>query len=702
MFLLFNIMLCSTFYGLSSEKCEIGIITHIDELYAKRLIDPDHASLYKIYALVKPDKLPDELKSLNRETKICGTSVITDVLRNEHLLSPRVLNEIKSLLLPDPDDDDVLLDSDKYPIRIHFPSNFNEQHKFGYDQCLGYAEKAWEKEVDKWGFTPPPPDNGFGGNDNYDIFIRDFTYAGGYMLELSRDFGVDWYCMASCCVVSFRFDYLQETLSHEFNHSCQCATDPLEENLAAEGSASYIGIMVAYGFFAGSKSSYFMGDFQKLPYKSIDFHDSELSYEYGTSLFIDFLCEFYDSGNPEFLREIWDGCKQKGTINEPDFLDSITNLVYDYKGHTFNDTYREFALWRYFTNKNDDGKHFEDGAEWGNEVLVNIEKTVTLWNIPMVNFHPANPPAEYGANYIEFFLKDMDGGLTLDFKGHPTKSWSSDLLLFTSDLSYQKAEVVKLGNSNGFLFLPDIGTYEKMVLIISNLSDGDHDPDNYDWQSSDYTLNAKIASEPEATVITNKQFYNVGDKLGADVVVVNPTGAPLDIDLVAAVKAGDYVLYYPNFTPDINKKRIFIEANSSMTETILTINQTGEWIKDGLTFFAAILDPKTGGMIGMVNETDIGYCDPEKPTAKFTVSPETGNLDTMFIVNAEGSFDNKDNIGMLQFRWDWEDDGEWDTLYSSKVLNSHKYSTTGSKTIRLELKDTDGNTSSTTKTVVVN
>ncbi len=78
------------------------------------------------------------------------------------------------------------------------------------------------------------------------------------------------------------------------------------------------------------------------------------------------------------------------------------------------------------------------------------------------------------------------------------------------------------------------------------------------------------------------------------------------------------------------------------------------------------------------------------PTASFTVSPSSGGTSTTFNFDASGSSDNEDPVSALQVRWDWENDGIWDTNYSTSKTNAHQYSLEGGKTIKLEVKDTEG------------
>lgn len=91
----------------------------------------------------------------------------------------------------------------------------------------------------------------------------------------------------------------------------------------------------------------------------------------------------------------------------------------------------------------------------------------------------------------------------------------------------------------------------------------------------------------------------------------------------------------------------------------------------------------------------------EPPSASFTVSPASGDTTTEFSVDASGSSDPEDLASALEVRWDWEDDGTWDTAWSTNKNATHTYSSTGTYTIRLEVRDTGGGTNSTTMDVEV-
>ena len=89
------------------------------------------------------------------------------------------------------------------------------------------------------------------------------------------------------------------------------------------------------------------------------------------------------------------------------------------------------------------------------------------------------------------------------------------------------------------------------------------------------------------------------------------------------------------------------------------------------------------------------------PTASFTVSPLSGTTGTDFSFDASGCSDNQDAPSQLEVRWDWENDGIWDTDFSTRKTATHQYSIEGTKTIWLEVKDTDGLIDSTTQYIIV-
>ena len=89
------------------------------------------------------------------------------------------------------------------------------------------------------------------------------------------------------------------------------------------------------------------------------------------------------------------------------------------------------------------------------------------------------------------------------------------------------------------------------------------------------------------------------------------------------------------------------------------------------------------------------------PTATFDLFPSSAIVTTVFTADASASWDLEDAAEMLQVRWDWEDDGTWDTAWSTTRVAHHPYSVPGSYVVRMEVRDTGGLTNSTMREVEV-
>jgi len=90
-----------------------------------------------------------------------------------------------------------------------------------------------------------------------------------------------------------------------------------------------------------------------------------------------------------------------------------------------------------------------------------------------------------------------------------------------------------------------------------------------------------------------------------------------------------------------------------------------------------------------------------KPTASFFVGYEYGNLTTSFYFDADGIRDQEDYIDQLKVRWDFENDGTWDTGFAKERNITHKYPAAGEYRIRLQVIDSGGLTDTTSLMVYV-
>jgi PKD repeat protein len=90
-----------------------------------------------------------------------------------------------------------------------------------------------------------------------------------------------------------------------------------------------------------------------------------------------------------------------------------------------------------------------------------------------------------------------------------------------------------------------------------------------------------------------------------------------------------------------------------------------------------------------------------KPTAFYTVSPDSGTTLTRFDFDASGSSDPEDSPENLRVRWDWENDGIFDTEYRTLKTIQHVFPVAGSYTVVLEVIDSELYGATFTRTIEV-
>jgi PKD repeat protein len=128
----------------------------------------------------------------------------------------------------------------------------------------------------------------------------------------------------------------------------------------------------------------------------------------------------------------------------------------------------------------------------------------------------------------------------------------------------------------------------------------------------------------------------------------------------------------------------------------VTLNGTGQTIQ--VTITLKVTD--NFGLTG-TDSKQIDLVAAFPPSASFTVSPPSGNVSTVFMVDASSSFDFDDPISSLMVRWDWESDGNWDTNWTVDKVAYHTYSSPEVYAICLEVMDTGGLCSNSSRQVLV-
>lgn len=89
------------------------------------------------------------------------------------------------------------------------------------------------------------------------------------------------------------------------------------------------------------------------------------------------------------------------------------------------------------------------------------------------------------------------------------------------------------------------------------------------------------------------------------------------------------------------------------------------------------------------------------PTANFSISNYRPRINESITLDASNVEDDNDSPSILQVRWDFNNDGTWDTNWNTTKIQTTSYTARGSTTIQLEVKDSDGLISSYIDTINV-
>ena len=88
-----------------------------------------------------------------------------------------------------------------------------------------------------------------------------------------------------------------------------------------------------------------------------------------------------------------------------------------------------------------------------------------------------------------------------------------------------------------------------------------------------------------------------------------------------------------------------------------------------------------------------------QPKASFQVKPETGHFRTNFLFDASGTIDDEDSLETLKFRWDFENDGIWDSPFMDEPTIYHQFEIMQDYTVSLNVLDPTQRSGSISKVV---
>ncbi len=362
--------------------------------------------------------------------------------------------------------------STRLPISVYYLGSATETVA---NRGLGYAEAAWDAEITNMGFPEPLVSQEDGSTVPGLLIVLDPSSNTNRIEATAGPTGSNACASKVVIPTTSPNSFFEMFVSYGLAVAAENAANCHESAFAFQPSA------VAVTVVRWPTESTFMQKalptFQAHPNLGVNcmFTDPDrYFYGAGSALLMLFLDQAYGQGDGSLLADIWQAAAAD-TSQTPNFLTALTSPL---AGTTLDDAFVEFARWRYFVGANDDGEHFLHGGDWGGRE-VTLDSTRSWAELPILLAVPAADVDVLGSGYVALNLAGSEPGAALDvaFTGDESVRWHVDLLLVTADKTAQLSSVLAPPATTGTVSLPGVGEFATAVLVVSNLGDGEHDPD---------------------------------------------------------------------------------------------------------------------------------------------------------------------------------------------------------------------------------
>lgn len=343
--------------------------------------------------------------------------------------------------------------------KIHYDvTGYHGVDSVGYVHKIGeYCERVWALYIDTIGYLPPPPDDGLGGDDRYDIYLRNI---GSYGLTWPGTDGPQpWNDLSSYIEIENDFSgaypnddpegpvagAMKVTCAHEFHHAVQFGLRGSSTVWLAElTSVAFEERVYPYVNDYVWLIDYFMED-PHLPMTwTVGYH------MYGLGI----LGQFWNmSYGDDFVFSIWD------TMRFIPDMEAIWGVSGEY-GTNIGDELAAFGTMALLSGTRDYG-FFPDGPALTD---LSVERT---HNSYPTGGSPSNRPYGYGMNCIIFSGLDMEPcDLEIQFDGDSAADWHILVVWVTADsLGFYTFEIDSTGDGDVRIAFADEADFIGMTVV---------------------------------------------------------------------------------------------------------------------------------------------------------------------------------------------------------------------------------------------
>ncbi len=474
-----------------SQKKESSLL--IKEAFDEGKIDKDSYLLHQVQAIFAPKTLPKRFKSMVKtELKQDFTPLLKEIRLIWGELKEDTKGQLERLLIRPTDK--------SYSPFLRFPNMaytvteatpFDTEHFMIHyvsstadapspvdsdaDSIPDYVEEmgatfenVYFIEIKTMGYAVPPNDSGKGGNDKFDVYIKNI---GGYKLCGWADpegsgSGSSWYSfmVMDNDYSKTEFDYhtplenLQVTAAHEFHHSVQFGYNVYTGKWLMEATSTWIEDEVYNNV---NDNIRYLENFFYVPNISLD--STENDHDYSSWIWNRCLSERRGSN---IIRDIWDKCKLG-----LDYLAAISQVLTERKTN-LTDAFVDFTA-RNYIKTGINGEPYKEGSFYPE---IYIENNWSPHNVYPVTLQTKSID-HLASRYIKFLPQSGTAAKTLQisFDGPDGKDCGACVVIKTKDgrLIYQRINLDDW--NNGSTIVPDFGAagqnyadVESAVLIMNN------------------------------------------------------------------------------------------------------------------------------------------------------------------------------------------------------------------------------------------
>jgi hypothetical protein len=442
--------------------------------------------------------------------------------------------------------------------RVHFIRSGYDKPTYDLQQLAESLDSVYSFEVNYFGYPPPPPDNGTGGDDKYDVYILNTggsTY--GYTVpETEISPGSKRY--TAYTVISSDFtgyyttgiDAARVTAAHEFAHAIHIGN---YINRFFEGDEFF------YELSATAMEHFVFNTIKDyIQYLPAYFNNTQIGFgvngtisEFALGIWNIFMADQFGYG---IIKRQWE------LMPEMRALKAIENSILE-NGSTFRKEFGSFGKWLFYTNyRTVTGNYFEDAELYP---LVHPLSVLTIQNSPTTVNVNAFPVTQ---NFIEFVYPDKSDTIYSDIS-------NSDII----------NGIENKGNTNTFTFsLSDspLNGYNKLTndyytkLEAGNLAL---------WNELDIINNAVVREDTTVEATTDIPLsYAYPDPFVYDNYSANVINIPVKVPVFSKVNLN---VYSPSMNLIYNGSLTVTFGRNNSTVINWNLNDIGKKLPSGVYIY---------------------------------------------------------------------------------------------------------------------